>query len=98
MITTVQAIHRHQLNVQPDGTVTASVLVPDGLLCYNPDRPAVVGDVYSITPEGAIVARPSGTAQAWERARIVGSALVYAPLGRGGPAYLLPLAAEIPNA
>lgn len=97
MISTIPAIHAKQLNKQPDGTVTVSILDPTGVDCYNPDRPAVVGDVYSVTPDGSIVARPSGTAQAWEKAKIVGSSLVFAPTGPNGTAYLVPFAADIPN-
>jgi len=97
MIPVVEAIHRYQLIPQGDGTVTASIVKPNGIQCQNPDRPAVVGDVLSITPDGEIVARPAGTAGPWEKATVVGSSLVYAPNGSHGAAYLLPYAADVPN-
>lgn len=93
----VAAIHARQLNAQPDGTVTVSIVHPAGIRCQNPDRAAIVGDVLSVTPDGQIAARPAGTAAAWEKATVVGAALVFAPSGATGPAYRIPYAAEIPN-
>lgn len=97
MISSVEAIHVRQLNDQGDGTVTVSIINPAGIMCQNPDRPAIVGDVYSIAPNGVIVARPAGTSGAWERAKVVGSAVVFAPSGASGIAVKFPYAADIPN-
>ncbi len=91
------AIHVKQLNAQGDGTVTVTILDPHGIVCRNPDRPAIVGDVYSIQPNGEIQARPAGTTGAWERARVNGSKLAFAPSGGAGTAYILPFTASIPN-
>lgn len=96
-MTRVIAVHAKQLNPQPDGTVTVSIVYPTDLQCQNPDRPAQIGDVLSVTPDGDLVARPAGTAAAWEKAKIVGASLVYAPQGAAGIAVILPYAAEIPN-
>lgn len=93
----VRAVHTRQLNKQADGTVTVSIVSPDGIQCQNPNRPAIAGDVYSIPPDGSIVARPAGTDGAWERAKVVGSSLVFAPSGPRGPAFMVPFAADIPN-
>lgn len=97
MISSVEAIHVRQLNDQGDGTVTVSIVNPTGILCQNPDRPAIVGDVYSVTPDGSIVARPRGTAGAWELAKVVGSTVVFAPSGAAGIAVKFPYTADIPN-
>jgi len=97
MISSVEAIHSKQINSQGDGTVTVSIVNPTGIMCQNPDRPAIVGDVYSVAPNGSIVARPAGTNGAWERAVIVGSAVVFAPSGASGIAVKFPYAADIPN-
>lgn len=98
MISTVTAIHAKQTIPQGDGTVTVTILAPAGILCQNPDRPAIVGDVYSVDPNGTIYARPAGTTGPWERAKVVGSSVVFAPQGGRGIAVLIPYAAEIPNA
>lgn len=93
----VIAIHSKQVNKQDDGTVTVSVVNPAGIMCQAPDRPAIVGDVLSVEPDGNVVARPAGTNGPWERAKIVGASLVFAPNGARGIALMLPYAAEIPN-
>ena len=97
MIQLIEAIHAKQLNPQGDGTVTVSIVNPAGIMCQNPDRPAIMWDVYSIVPDGGVYARPAGTNGPWERAKVVGSSLVFAPYGADGPAFLMPYAAEIPN-
>jgi len=101
----IEAIHAQQLHDQGDGTVTATVVNPAGLVCWNPgndpkvpDRPAIVGDVYSVNGAGQLGARPAGTNGAWEKARIVGASLVFAPAGPAGVAVILPYVGAIPNA
>lgn len=98
MIEILPAIHSKQLTAQPDGSVTVSILDPTGILCRNPDRPAIVGDVYSMQPDGSMQARPAGTAGPWELARVNGNALAFAPQGKDGPAYIMPFMLSIPNA
>ena len=84
MLTSVEAIHVHQLNPQLDGTFTVTF-------------PVGSNTVLSIQENGTIETRPQGANGPFEVAQIVGTALVFAPLGKRGPAYLVPYASEIPN-
>lgn len=80
----IEAIHAKQLNDLGNGEYTVNV--PGGVLSCNP-------------PDGHFTVRPVGTDGAYERCKIVGGSLVFAPK-YDGPlvAYLVPYAADIPNA
>lgn len=97
MLEAVETIHAGQINPQGDGTVTVTIINPGNIQCQNPNRPAIAGDVLSVDTAGTIIARPAGENGAWERAKIVGSALVYAPLGAKGIAVKIPYTTSIPN-
>ena len=88
MISAIEAIHQRQLNDCGNGEYTVSYTAPDGpsgVLSCNP-------------PNGVFTVMPPGTSGPYERGRIVGGSLVFAP-PYGGPlkAYIVPYVSEIPN-
>lgn len=103
MITLYEAIQPSQLIQQANGQVTVSILDPAGIMTVPPGqpappaRPAVVGDVYSIQPGGAVQGRVAGSNGVYELAKVVGAAIVWAPQGASGPAYEAPYVSAVPN-
>lgn len=86
-MTTVPAIGPSQINIlgpSASGAPIVTVTYPVG-----------ADTVLSVQPDGSIQTRPHGTAGPWERALLKGDRLVYEA---GGAYYLLPYAAEGPNA
>jgi hypothetical protein len=83
--TAVLAIGPHQIHVLDGERVTVAY-------------PAGASTVLSVQPDGSMETRPAGSAGPYETALLAGDRLVYAPTGAGGTVYLLPYAAEIPNA
>lgn len=59
-----------------------------------------VGDttVLSVQPDGSIELRPEGTGGPYEICLVHADRLIYAPLGVGGPVFLFPYSAVLPNA
>jgi hypothetical protein len=103
MITLYEAIQPSQLIPQVNGQVTVSIVNPSGITTTMPDgskpptRPAIVGDVYSIQPNGTVEGRVVGTNGTFELAKQIGAAVVWAPLGTSGAAYEAPYVSGIPN-
>lgn len=81
----VLAIGPHQIHVLDGDRVTVAY-------------PAGASTVLSVQPDGSMETRPAGSAGPYETAILAGDRLVYAPTGVEGAVYLLPYAAEIPNA
>lgn len=104
MIALYEAIQPAQIIQQNGGQVTVSILNPQGIVTTLPDgshpptRAAIVGDVYSIQPDMSVQGRIVGTNGPYELAKVIGPALVWAPLGAAGSAYEAPYVSGIPNA
>jgi hypothetical protein len=81
----VLAIGPHQLHHVTDDLVTVTAPVGENT-------------VLSVQPDGTLETRPAGAQGPYELALLKVDRLVYAPLGVGGPVYLLPYADAIPNA
>ena len=100
MLTSLEVIQLSQIVKQSDTRYTVTCVDPTNLICFLPDgsnRPAQVGDVLSVQPDGSLQTRPAGTNGPYELAVVDGSAVVYNPRGVAGPAFKLPMAASVPN-
>lgn len=111
MLAVIAAIHLHQINLQGQTaagskTATATILDPTGITTTLPSvgtappqtRPAIVGDVYSVQPNGDVQGRIVGSNGAYETFAIVGASCIWAATGPTGMAFICPFAADIPNA
>lgn len=103
MIEVFEAIQPSQLVTQSNGQVTVTILDPTDILTTPPGepapppRPAIVGDVYSIQPGGLVQGRYAGSNGPYELAKVIGTAVVWAPQGASGPAYEAPYVSAVPN-
>lgn len=103
MISLYEAIQPSQVVPQANGQVTVTILDPTGIQTTPPGqpppppRPAIVGDVYSIQPGGVVQGRQAGSNGPYELAKVVGSAIVWAPQGASGAAYEAPYVSAVPN-
>lgn len=101
MLALYEAVQPSQVVLQSNGLVTVSIIDPSGLTTTLPNgstRVAVVGDVYSIQPGGSPQGRVAGTNGPYELAKVMGGAIVWAPLGASGAAYEAPYVSSVPNA
>ena len=88
MIQALEAIHRKQLNDVGNGEYTVTYHDQNG----NP------GVLSCNPPDGRFTVRPPGTAGPYEKCKIAGGSLVFAP-PYNGPlrAYIIPFVSDLPN-
>lgn len=108
-IPVVEGIGPSQLVSQPDGTVTVSVFASQfpGATTYQSrpqdpqaPRPIADGDCLSIQPDGTVQGRNPWVITApgaYEKALVDSGRLVFAPLGKTGRTFLIPVANAEPN-